>query len=153
VIEVLGGMPKSVKTSEGGEIPFGFHIYGNENIPDPAYLEKKPWIYERMDMDKFLKALIHVLEEARLMEKVTDLDIRAYFSGRYIHRLVLSFDIDEWYHRETLDKMMEYLRTLDDDALLIQDASLFCGSFTIEFDYESIYIPFEDVEELLDDGE
>lgn len=149
---MLGGMPKSVKTSEGREIPFGFHMYSHDDIPSPTYLEKKPWIYERMDIDKFLKALIYVLEEANLMEKVTDLIIRAYFSGYFIHRLVLSFDIDEWYHRETLDNMLVYLRTLDDESSLIQNASLFYGHFIIDFEYRGIYIPFEEVEELLDDG-
>jgi len=152
VIEMLGGMPKSIKTLEGREIPFEFHIYGHKDVPHPAYLDKKPWIYEKMGMDKFLKALIHVLEKANLIEKVTGLRIRTYFYNTFIHRLVLSFKIDEWYHRETLDDMMDYLRTLNNDSI-IQNAFLFCGSFTIEFEYESIYIPFKEVEELLPDGE
>ena len=150
---MLGGMPKFVKTSKGKEISFDFYIYNHADVPTPLYLNKKVWLYERMGLDKFLKALVNVLEEVQIIKDVTKLGMRAYFSGTYIGNLVLFFEIEEWYHRKTLDDIINYLQKVDNNTLIIQEASLFLGSFTIEFRYKGIYIPFKEVEELLIDGD
>lgn len=154
MIEVLGGMPKLIKTPEGKDIPFEFSIQNHWLIPKPIYFRKDVWLYDIMGIKQFLQALVDMLKKTQLIEKVTGLRIRADFKlGKSIKELILQFKIDDWYDKEILDSITARLRLLPVNADVEQYSKMSYGHFTIKFRYSDIDIPFKEIEELLDNGD